>query len=59
MKYMAKGINIEEQIADEKLDRVSGGYSTHLGPIVPQLPIDILPRDKKDEPRDGGATGGW
>lgn len=56
---MAKGINIEEQIADEKLDRVSGGYYTHLGPIVPQLPIDILPDDKKDEPRDGGATGGW
>ncbi len=49
----------QSQLTNEELEKASGGIG-----MVPPLPGSrrhrwIDPNLIKDEPRDGGATGGW
>ena len=48
-----------EQLANEELEKISGGLHGHGIPGGPRKKIKV-PKDKtRNESRDGGATGGW
>jgi hypothetical protein len=58
-------MNNNVQITFEELDMISGGETetcTIIFPFVRRHRVNPLLRDyykKKDEPKDGGATGSW
>ncbi len=47
------------RITNEELEKVSGGYPGIAITGLPGIPYITIPVEPKDEPRDGGATGGW
>ena len=47
------------RITNEELEKVSGGYPGIAISGLPGIPFVPIPVEPKDEPRDGGATGGW
>ena len=49
-----------QELNPEMMEPVSGGLG-RFTPLFPGLPGDPLffPEHRKDEPKDGGATGGW
>ena len=48
-----------EQLANEELEKISGGLHGRGFPGAPCKKIKV-PKDKtRNESRDGGATGGW
>ena len=46
-------------ITNEELEKVSGGFPVITVPDLQGIIPIIIPNEPKDEPRDGGATGGW
>lgn len=48
-----------EQLAAEELEKVSGGLRGPATIGFPRIRIKVLKDKTKDEPKDGGATGGW
>ena len=56
--HMTEMKNIE-QLANEELEKISGGLHGRGFPGAPCKKIKV-PKDKtRNESRDGGATGGW
>ena len=49
-----------KELNAEIMEQISGGY-LRFNPLFPSTPRDPLyfPETRKDEPKDGGATGGW
>ena len=47
------------RITNEELEKLSGGYPGIAISGLPGIPFVPIPVEPKDEPRDGGATGGW
>ena len=49
-----------KELNPEMMEQISGGY-LHFNPLFPSTPRDPLyfPETRNDEPKDGGATGGW
>ena len=53
-----------KELNPEMMEQISGGFR-HFNPLFPGLPHDFIvvpdkPKDEtKDEPKGGGATGGW
>lgn len=56
--HMTEMKNIE-QLAAEELEKVSGGLRGPAAIGFPRIRIKVLKDKTKDEPKDGGATGGW
>ena len=53
-----KIMNNEVQLANAELDKVSGGIHSIL-PVFPPRRILVPEEDRKEEPKDGGATYTW
>ena len=49
-----------KELNPETMELISGGLG-RFNPLFPGLPGDPLyfPENRKDVPKDGGATGGW
>ena len=49
-----------KELNPEMMELISGSIG-RFNPLFPGLPGDPLffPENSKDEPKDGGATGGW
>jgi len=49
-----------KELNPEMMEWISGGFRRY-NPIFPGFPVNplIVPEKTKDEPKDGGATGGW
>ena len=56
-----KIVNNKMRLSNKEINKVYGGGL--VVPTIPNIPYVTAPGDygkeKKDEPKDGGATGGW
>ena len=53
-------IRKEQELIDTKWIEVdSENFGKFTGPIASKLPLYFTPIKTNDEPKDGGATGGW
>lgn len=50
--------NEMKELNTEAMELISGGFP-HFNPLYPGFPPRPLPETRNDEPKDGGATGGW
>jgi bacteriocin-like protein len=59
MKMSKTVMNKEVKLTKEELNKVSGGYPGIGCPLFYPDRTSVPKFEPKEEPKDGGATGGW